>query len=296
MLQRVIDQRRKDLGGFEVGRVLPFGPHKMVGPFIFFDHIGPANFAPGLAKTADVRPHPHIGLATVTYLFEGEIMHRDSVGSQEAIHPGEVNWMTAGSGITHSERFEKIREVGGPLHGIQSWVALPGRDEETTPAFAHYGHVELPTVDEGGLWARLIAGEALGVRSPVKTHSPLFYAHCALKDKARVEMPQGYPERAAYVASGSVEADGRRFNAGQMLVFESGSATLTSAGPSIVMLLGGEPVGQRFIEWNFVSSTQERIEQAKADWRAGRMKLPDLDDKEFIPLPPGPPPPAPPAS
>ena len=296
MLQRVIDQRRKDLGGFEVGRVLPFGPHKMVGPFIFFDHIGPANFAPGLAKTADVRPHPHIGLATVTYLFEGEIMHRDSVGSQEAIHPGEVNWMTAGSGITHSERFEKIREVGGPLHGIQSWVALPGRDEETTPAFAHYGHVELPTVDEGGSWARLIAGEAFGVRSPVKTHSPLFYAHCALKDKARVEMPQGYPERAAYVASGSVETDGRRFNAGQMLVFESGSATLTSAGPSIVMLLGGEPVGQRFIEWNFVSSTQERIEQAKADWRAGRMKLPDLDDKEFIPLPPGPPPPAPPAS
>jgi len=296
MLQRVIDQRRKDLGGFEVGRVLPFGPHKMVGPFIFFDHIGPANFAPGLARSADVRPHPHIGLATVTYLFEGEIMHRDSVGSQEAIHPGEVNWMTAGSGITHSERFEKIREVGGPLHGIQSWVALPGRDEETTPAFAHYGHVELPTVDEGGSWARLIAGEAFGVRSPVKTHSPLFYAHCALKDKARVEMPQGYPERAAYVASGSVEADGRRFNAGQMLVFESGSATLTSAGPSIVMLLGGEPVGQRFIEWNFVSSTQERIEQAKADWRAGRMKLPDLDDKEFIPLPPGPPPPAPPAS
>jgi len=292
----VIDQRRKDLGGFEVGRVLPFGPHKMVGPFIFFDHIGPANFAPGLARSADVRPHPHIGLATVTYLFEGEIMHRDSVGSQEAIHPGEVNWMTAGSGITHSERFEKIREVGGPLHGIQSWVALPGRDEETTPAFAHYGHVELPTVDEGGSWARLIAGEAFGVRSPVKTHSPLFYAHCALKDKARVEMPQGYPERAAYVASGSVEADGRRFNAGQMLVFESGSATLTSAGPSIVMLLGGEPVGQRFIEWNFVSSTQERIEQAKADWRAGRMKLPDLDDKEFIPLPPGPPPPAPPAS
>ena len=283
MLQRVIDQRRKDLGGFEVGRVLPFGPHKMVGPFIFFDHIGPANFAPGLAKTADVRPHPHIGLATVTYLFEGEIMHRDSVGSQEAIHPGEVNWMTAGSGITHSERFEKIREVGGPLHGIQSWVALPGRDEETTPAFAHYGHVELPTVDEGGLWARLIAGEAFGVRSPVKTHSPLFYAHCALKDKARVEMPQGYPERAAYVASGSVETDGRRFNAGQMLVFESGSATVTSAGPSIVMLLGGEPVGQRFIEWNFVSSTQERIEQAKADWSAGRMKLPFMDDQEFIP-------------
>ena len=297
MLQRVIDQRRRDLGGFEVGRILPYGPHKMVGPFIFFDHIGPANFAPGLARSADVRPHPHIGLSTVTYLFEGEITHRDSVGSHEDIHPGEVNWMTAGSGITHSERFEKIREVGGPLHGIQSWVALPGADEETTPAFAHYGHVELPTVDEGGFWARLIAGEAFGVRSPVTTHSPLFYAHCALAEQARVEMPQGYTERAAYVASGAVAADGRRFTAGQMLVFDKGGdATFTSVAPSIVMLLGGEPVGERFIEWNFVSSKQERIEQAKADWRAGRMKLPYMDDKEFIPLPPGPPPPAPPAS
>jgi redox-sensitive bicupin YhaK (pirin superfamily) len=284
MLRRVIDQRRRDLGGFEVGRVLPFGAHKMVGPFIFFDHIGPASFAPGIPRTADVRPHPHIGLATVTYLFEGEIMHRDSVGSQEAIHPGEVNWMTAGSGITHSERFEKIRAVGGPLHGIQSWVALPGRDEETAPAFAHYGHVELPTIADGGLWARLIAGAAFGVRSPVKTHSPLFYAHCALQDGARVEIPQGYSERAAYVASGSVEADGRRFDAGQMLVFDEADATLTSVGPSIVMLLGGEPVGERFIEWNFVSSSQDRIEQAKADWRAGRMKLPYMDDKEFIPL------------
>ena len=288
MLQHIIDQRRRDLGGFEVGRVLPFGTHKMVGPFIFFDHIGPAQFAPGIPKTADVRPHPHIGLATVTYLFEGEIMHRDSVGSQEAIQPGEVNWMTAGSGITHSERFERLRAEGGPLHGIQSWVALPGADEETTPAFAHYGHVELPTVDEGGLWVRLIAGEAFGVRSPVKTHSPLFYAHCALQDGARAELPQGYSERAAYVAAGSVEAGGRRFNAGQMLVFsKGGTAGVTSVGPSIVMLLGGEPVGERFIEWNFVSSSQERIAQAKADWRAGRMKLPYRDDQEFIPLPAG---------
>ncbi len=285
MLQRVIDQRRRDLGGFEVGRILPYGSHKMVGPFIFFDHLGPANFAPGLAKSADVRPHPHIGLSTVTYLFEGEITHRDSVGSHEDIHPGEVNWMTAGRGITHSERFERIREVGGPLHGIQSWVALPGPDEETTPAFAHYGHVDLPTVDEGGFWARLIAGEAFGVRSPVTTHSPLFYAHCALAEQARVPMPQGYAERAAYIAAGTVEADGRRFGAGQMLVFDQGAnATLTSMEPAIVMLLGGEPVGERFIEWNFVSSKQERIEQAKADWRAGRMKLPYLDDEEFIPL------------
>lgn len=286
MPQQIIDSRRRDLGGFEVGRVLPFGTHKMVGPFIFFDHIGPAQFSAGIAKTADVRPHPHIGLSTVTYLFDGEIMHRDSVGSQEAIQPGEVNWMTAGAGITHSERFEKLRAEGGLLHGIQSWVALPGPDEETTPAFAHYGHVELPTGDEGGLWVRLIAGEAFGMRSPVKTHSPLFYAHCALQDGARAELPQGYSERAAFVAAGSVEADGRRFNAGQMLVFSKDDASgVKSVGPSIVMLLGGEPVGERFIEWNFVSSSQERIEQAKADWRAGRMKLPYADDQEFIPLP-----------
>jgi len=286
MLERVIDQRRRDLGGFEVGRVLPFGVHRMVGPFIFFDHIGPAAFAPGMPRSVDVRPHPHIGLSTVTYLFEGEIMHRDSVGSQEAIQPGEVNWMTAGSGITHSERFEKLRAVGGPLHGIQSWVALPGQDEETTPVFAHHGHDELPTFAEGGLWGRLIAGEAFGLRSPVKTHSPLFYTHCALQDGAHVQLPQGYSERAAYVAAGSVESEGRRFNAGQMLVFGKGTdAGLASVGSSIVMLLGGEPVGERFIEWNFVSSSQERIEQAKADWRAGRMKLPSMDDQEFIPLP-----------
>ena len=287
MLLRVIDQRRRDLGGFEVGRVLPFGSHRMVGPFIFFDHIGPADFAPGIARAADVRPHPHIGLSTVTYLFEGEITHRDSLGSQEAIQPGEVNWMTAGSGITHSERFEKIRAEGGPLHGIQSWVALPDPDEETAPAFAHHGHAELPTVAQGGLWARLIAGEAFGLRSPVKIHSPLFYAHCALEDGARAELPQGYSERAAYVAEGSVEADGRRFNAGQMLVFSAGPADVRSVGSSIIMLLGGEPVGERFIEWNFVSSSPERIEQAKADWRAGRMKLPYMDEQEFIPLPGG---------
>ena len=286
MLQQLIDQRRRDLGGFEVGRVLPFGIHKMVGPFIFFDHIGPTVVAPGMPKTADVRPHPHIGLATVTYLFEGEIMHRDSLGSQEAIQPGAVNWMTAGSGITHSERFEKLRAEGGRLHGIQSWVALPGRDEETSPAFAHHGHAELPTFTQGGLWGRLIAGEAFGVRSPVKTLSPLFYAHCSLQDGASAELPQGYSERAAYVAAGSVEADGRRFGAGQMLVFaKGGDARVRSVGPSIVMLLGGEPVGERFIEWNFVSASQERIEQAKADWRAGRMKLPCMDDQEFIPLP-----------
>jgi redox-sensitive bicupin YhaK (pirin superfamily) len=286
MLELVIDQRRRDLGGFEVGRVLPFASHRMVGPFIFFDHIGPADFPPGIPTSADVRPHPHIGLSTVTYLFDGEITHRDSVGSQESIHPGEVNWMTAGRGITHSERFEKIRAAGGSLHGIQSWVALPTRDEETAPAFAHHGHDELPTIESGGVWARLIAGEAFGARSPVKTHSPLFYAHCALQDGARLELPGGYSERAAYVAAGMVETEGRRFNAGQMLVFAPAAAAgLTSAGTATVMILGGEPLGRRFIEWNFVSSSHERIEQAKADWRGGRMQLPYMDEREFIPLP-----------
>lgn len=288
MLEHVIDQRRRDLGGFEVGRVLPSGSRRMVGPFIFFDHIGPARFAPGLPANADVRPHPHIGLATVTYLFEGEITHRDSVGSQEAIQPGEVNWMTAGRGITHSERFEKIRAEGGPLHGIQSWVALPGEHEETAPAFAHHGHDELPTFAEGGWWARVIAGEAFGVLSPVRTHSPLFYLHCVLQDGARAAQPANYSERGAYVASGSVESQGRRFGAGQMLVFAKGSgAEVISVGPSVVMMLGGESLGERFIEWNFVSSSRERIEQAKADWRAGRMQLPYRDDREFIPLPAG---------
>jgi hypothetical protein len=277
--------KRHDLGdGFIVSRILPQAARRSIGPFVFFDYFGPVVFPPG--KGVDVRPHPHIGLATVTYLFDGAQMHRDTLGSVQEIKPGEVNWMTAGSGITHSERFEKLRAEGGRLHGIQSWVALPGRDEETGPAFAHHGHVELPTFTQGGLWGRMIAGEAFGVHSPVKTLSPLFYVHCALQDGARAELPQGYSERAAYVAAGSVEADGRRFAAGRMLVFaKGGDASVTSVGPSIVMLLGGEPVGERFIEWNFVSSSQERIEQAKADWRAGRMKLPCMDDQEFIPLP-----------
>ncbi|HZO21800.1 MAG TPA: pirin family protein [Steroidobacteraceae bacterium] len=287
MLELVIDQRRRDLGGFEVGRVLPFATRRTIGPFIFFDHIGPADFAPGLPPGADVRPHPHIGLSTVTYLFEGEIMHRDSVGSEQAIQAGEVNWMTAGRGITHSERFEKIRTQGGALHGIQSWVALPGHDEETDPAFSHHSRDELPVLEAGGVWMRLIAGRAYGVSSPVRTHSPLFYAHCAMKEGSRVQLPPEYSERAAYIAHGAVEVDRRRYTAGQMLVFSGAHApaSLTALGPAIVMTLGGEPLGERFIEWNFVSSSLERIEQAKADWRAGRMKLPDLDNSEFIPLP-----------
>ena len=287
MIEIVIDQRRRDIGGgFEVGRVLPFAKRRMVGPFAFFDQMGPAHFAAGLPRSMDVRPHPHIGLSTVTYLFAGEIMHRDSVGSEQAIRPGEVNWMVAGRGITHSERFEKARAVGGDLHGIQAWVALPAADEETDPGFFHYGTGALPAFREAGVRARLVAGTAFGLESGVRTHSPLFYIHWELEPGARVSLPADHAERAAYVVSGAVEAGGQALAAGQMAVFQAGGdATLRATEPTILIAIGGEPVGERFIEWNFVSSSKARIEQAKADWRAGRMKLPDADDQEFIPLP-----------
>ena len=297
MIELVIDARRRDLGGFEVGRVLPFHARRTVGPFVFFDHMGPIDFAPGIPRSVDVRPHPHIGLSTVTYLFDGEITHRDSVGSQIDIVPGEMNWMTAGRGITHSERFDRLRRDGGAMHGIQTWVGLPTAEEETDPAFAHHGPEDLPTYEDGGLWARLIAGEAFGAKANVKIHSPMFYVHWRLQAGAKAQLGAEYPERAAFVVSGAVEAEGRSFHAGQMLVFAPGQPVLfTATTPAVVMLLGGEPIGPRFIEWNFVSSSQERIEQAKADWRAGRMKLPDLDHNEFIPLPGDPPPPANPMS
>ena len=287
MLELVIEQRRRDLGGFEVGRVLPYGGGKMVGPFIFFDHMGPVDFPPGIPRSVDVRPHPHIGLSTVTYLFDGEIMHRDSVGSEQAIVPGEVNWMTAGRGITHSERFERARHQGDRMHGIQAWVALPEADEESDPTFNHHhGSGDLPTLQFGGLWARLIAGEAFGAKAAVKTHSPLFYVHWSLLPGTVAGLPPEYPERAAFIVEGSVEIDGQAYDAGRMLVFAPGDTVqFTAITKCTIMLLGGEPLGKRFIEWNFVSSSQERIQQAKSDWRAGRMKLPDLDHDEFIPLP-----------
>jgi redox-sensitive bicupin YhaK (pirin superfamily) len=286
VIERVIEQRRRDLGGFEVGRVLPYAGGRMVGPFIFFDHMGPVDFPAGIPRTVDVRPHPHIGLSTLTYLFEGEIMHRDSVGSEQAIRPGEVNWMTAGRGVTHSERFERARREGGRMNGIQAWIALPREDEETEPGFTHHAASELPRQDGAGLLGRLVAGEAFGARSAVKTHSPLFYAHWQLARGARAEVPDEYAERALYVAQGAVEVGQQTFRTGQMPVFSPGAHVVVSTvEPAVVMVLGGEPLGERFIEWNFVSSSRERIEQAKADWRARRMKLPDLDEGEFIPLP-----------
>ncbi|MTJ82007.1 MAG: pirin family protein [Telmatospirillum sp.] len=290
MAELIIDQRERDLGGFTVGRVLPVAARRMVGPFIFFDHMGPVQWQAGLSAATDVRPHPHIGLATVTYLFDGEIMHRDSVGSHQAIRPGEVNWMVAGRGVTHSERFEKARREGGPLHGVQAWVALPAEFEETDPTFSHHPAEDLPAYEGGGLQARLIAGEAFGARAKVATRSPLFYVHWRLEAGARAELPAQYSERAAFVASGAVEVDGHELTAGRMLVFSHSRPVLFAAlRPATVLLLGGEPVGPRFIDWNFVSSSRERIEQAKADWRAGRMNLPPDDAADRIPYPGDPP-------
>jgi redox-sensitive bicupin YhaK (pirin superfamily) len=289
MIDLVIDAQKKDLGGFEVGRILPFHARRMVGPFTFLDHMGPAEFDPGMG--IDVRPHPHIGLSTVTYLFEGEIVHRDNLGFTQAIRPAEVNWMTAGSGIVHSERTDpKIRLHGGPMHGMQAWVALPVEAEETDPEFVHHAEADLPTFQGDGLWGRLIAGEADGIEAKVKTHSPLFYLHWIMQPGARGVSPPGYAEAAAYVVTGSVEIDGRTIGAGQMAVFADGTRpTVTALTEAVVMVLGGDPVGERIIWWNLVSSSQDRIEQAKADWKAGRMPLPASDDTEFIPLPEDPP-------
>ena len=216
-----------------------------------------------------VGPHPHIGLSTVTYLFAGEIVHRDSLGVEQAIRPGEMNWMTAGRGITHSERFERARREGGPMHGIQSWVALPNEEEEVAPSFAHHEGADLPVHREGGTSLRLLAGEAFGLRAAVRTHSPLFYLHAMLEPGASIALPP-HAERAAYVVSGTVEAAGQTIPPLHMVVFAAGGeAVLRATAPSVLMLLGGAPVGERFIEWNFVSSSAERIAQAKADWRAG---------------------------
>ena len=285
MIERVLEQQRRDLGGFEVGRVLPQASRRMVGPFVFFDHMGPVDFPAGIPRSVDVRPHPHIGLSTLTYLFEGEIMHRDSIGSEQAIRPGEVNWMTAGRGVTHSERFERARAKAAACTASRPGSRCRARTRRSRRA-SHYDAAALPRREGPGLLGRLVAGEAFGARAPVKTHSPLFYAHWQLARGARGELPDEYAERALYVAQGAVEVGHQTFHTGQMPVFSPGAHVAVSAvEPAVVMVLGGEPLGERFLEWNFVSSSRERIEQAKADWRAKRMKLPDLDDGEFIPLP-----------
>jgi redox-sensitive bicupin YhaK (pirin superfamily) len=286
VLSLVIPSRPRDLGGIAVRRVLPFMRRRMVGPFIFFDHMGPVELARGIPRSVDVRPHPHIGLATVTYLFDGEIVHRDSVGSLQVIRPGEINWMTAARGITHSERFERARREGGRVHAVQVWVALPLALEETDPSFSHHAEAELPVFQDGAVRGRLLAGSAFGLESNVPVCSPLFYLHLHLDAGAPVGLPSEHTERAVYVVSGAVDVEGQSYGAGQMLVFTPRNApTLRATMATELMVLGGEPVGERFIEWNFVASSRDRIEEAKADWRAGRMKLPDGDSEEFIPLP-----------
>jgi redox-sensitive bicupin YhaK (pirin superfamily) len=285
-LAMVIEGRPRDLGGFSVQRVLPARERRAVGPFVFFDHFGPMTLPPGVGM--DVRPHPHIGLATVTYLFEGEMIHRDSLGSHQVIRAGEVNWMTAGRGIVHSERSTAPeRALGARGHGLQLWVALPLAHEETAPAFTHHERQSLPSLPAPGLERRLIAGTAWGVTSPVPTLSPLFYVDVAMTAGSAVVLPDEHQERAAYVTEGSVHCDDQRIAVGQMAVFEpSARVVLEADAAARVMLLGGAPLdGERHIWWNFVASSRERIEQAKRDWKLGRFARIPGDDVELMPLP-----------
>jgi redox-sensitive bicupin YhaK (pirin superfamily) len=285
----IVTRMRELVDGFKVRRALPSARRRMVGPFIFLDQMGPEILGGG--RGLDVAPHPHIGLATVTYLFEGELLHRDSLGTVQAIRPGAVNWMTAGRGITHSERTPpELRPSGSNLFGIQSWVALPKRDEEAEPAFAHHGAEELPLLEGEGKRVRLIAGSLYGARSPVETLSEMFYADITLAGGARIPLPSEHEERAAYIVEGAVELSqgGGRFYAGQLLVFRPGddvTLAATESSSARLMLLGGEPLdGPRHIWWNFVSSSGKLIEQAKADWKAGRF-APVPEETEVIPLP-----------
>ena len=288
MPQIVIEARQASLStGLDVRRILPFRLRRMVGPFIFMDHAGPVEIQPRVMSSMDVLPHPHIGLSTVSYLFGGQVTHRDSLGVEQIIRPGEVNWMTAGRGIAHSERFEEPDALaGGALEMIQTWVALPEKDEESLPSFHNYRPHELPIFTDKGIWMRLIAGNAYGLRSDVKTNSPLFYLHVNLEPGTRFSLPEEHSERGVYIAKGSIELSGRTYTAGQMLVFSKTEQPIMLAKEACtLMLLGGEPLGERFIWWNFVSSSRERIEQAKSDWKEGRIQLPPTDNQEFIPLP-----------
>lgn len=285
-----IQGRARDLGdGLTVRRLLPSPARKMVGPFIFVDEMGPVQFAPG--QGIDVRPHPHIGLATVTYLFEGEILHRDSLGSEQPIRPGAVNWMVAGRGIVHSERTSsQMRSTGQRLHGLQLWIALPLAHEETEPSFRHHPADTIPTVEQSGTRLRIIAGSAYGVTSPASVLSAMFYVEAQLDAGAELTLPDEHEERAAYIVDGAVGCQGKRHAAGAMLVFHPGrSVRLVAESPVRMMLLGGAPLeSPRHIDWNFVSSSKARIEQARDDWQQRRFPAIPGDDLEFIPLPPRP--------
>ena len=284
-IETVIIPRAKDLGGFAVRRALPSARRQMVGPFIFWDQMGPAEFL--LGNGIDVRPHPHIGLATVTYLFDGEIVHRDSLGTLETIRPGALNLMTAGRGIVHSERTGKeARALGAKLFGIQAWVALPKSHEESEASFVHYGADRLPVIADKGVNLRLIAGEALGQRSPVETPMAMIYGDVTLDAGVSFPFDAAYEERGIYTVEGEIEIAGDRFGPGQLLIFRSGDRiTVKAATRTRFMMLGGDPMdGPRHIWWNFVSSRQDRIDQAKAEWKQGRFEsVPG--ETEFIPLP-----------
>jgi len=284
----LIEARTRDVGGFTVRRALPSVPKKLVGPFIFYDHLCRVEFAPG--QGLDVRPHPHIALATVTYLFEGAFLHRDSLGYAQLIRPGDVNWMIAGRGIAHSERTPPdVRMSGGPLHGIQCWVALPRVHEEIEPSFSHHPASTIPQLTRGGARLSVVAGTAYGEQSPVRVLSPTLYVHAVLAAGARLEVDGQHPERAVYVAAGSVSlgAGAREYGEGSLLVLPpNAELELHSRSGAKAMLLGGAALdGDRHIYWNFVSSSLERLEQAKQDWQTGRFGKVVGDEHEFIPLP-----------
>lgn len=286
-IERVIDARPRSVESFTVGRVLPVAGRRTVGPFIFFDHMGPSELGPGGAM--DVRPHPHIGLATVTYLFDGALVHRDSLGSEQRIRPGDVNWMIAGYGVVHSERTPtELRGAATRLHGLQLWVALPRTHEETAPEFHHYPAAALPALDVDGARVRVLAGTAYGATSPVRTLSSLLYVEASLPRGAQLAVPDA-AERAVYVVDGVIRCDGERAPTGRMLVFAHATTpTLHAELSSRIVLIGGAPLdGPRQIWWNFVSSSRERIERAKLDWRDGRFPRVAGDEIEFVPLPRG---------
>ncbi len=283
----VIKGKPRDLGdGFHVSRLLPAIEQRFVGPFVFFDYFGPVEFPPG--RGIDVRPHPHIGLATVTYLFEGSQMHRDSIGSVQEIQPGDVNWMTAGRGIAHSERTgPEVRARGHRLHGIQSWVGLPVKDEEADPSFQHAASADLPSKTENGVTLKIITGKAFGLASPVRVFSDIFYVDALIEDGATLAVPDEYEQRGIFVVGGDAEVNGELHGDGTMILLApKEEVTIRGAGNTRVMLLGGAPLdGERHLWWNFVASDKARIERAKDDWRSGRIGTIPGDDKEFIPLP-----------
>ena len=290
-IETVIVPRGRDLGGFEVRRALPAPGRRMVGPFVFFDEMGPAEFVTG--QGIDVRPHPHIGLATVTYLYRGEMQHRDSLGTNQLIHPGAVNWMVAGRGITHSERTSaEVRAAPHALFGIQTWVALPESHEDAAPSFEHHARHDLPELEDAGATLRLILGRAYGETAPAKVFSDLFYADVALKPGARAPLPDDHEDRGLYVVEGAIAIAGQTFEAGRMLVFRPGDRIAVAGGEhgARLVLFGGANLGPRYLWWNFVASSKDRIEAAKEDWRKadwghGRFDLPPDDRDEFTPAP-----------